>query len=109
MLWSVPWRVGQVVLIGVPRATLALWGRLTLAEVMFHHANVRLPERLERRLGWLVVTPRQHGIHHSNVSEHQRSNLSSGLALWDVVHRSRCTDVPQTAITIGPRCDELKP
>lgn len=109
MLWSVPWRVTQVVLIGVPRTTLALWGRLTLAEVMFHHTNVRLPERLERCLGWLVVTPRQHGIHHSDVSEHQRSNLSSGLALWDVVHRTRCTDVPQAAITIGLPHNELKP
>lgn len=101
MLWSVPWRAAQVVGIGVPRATLALWGRLTLAEVFFHHADLRLPRRLERVLSYFVVTPRLHGIHHSDVHEHQRSNLSSGLAVWDLLHGTRCTGVPQDRITIG--------
>jgi sterol desaturase/sphingolipid hydroxylase (fatty acid hydroxylase superfamily) len=101
MLWSVPWRLAQVAAIGVSHKTLELWGRLTLAEVMFHHSDVRLPARLERVLGWLVVTPRLHGIHHSDQAPHQRMNLSSGLAAWDVLHGTRCTNVPQAAITIG--------
>jgi len=109
MLWSVPWRMAQVLSIGVPRATLSLWARLTITEVMFHHANVRLPQRLERCIGWFVVTPRQHGIHHADVAALQRSNLSSGLALWDVLHRTRRTAVPQAAITIGPPRDEPQP
>jgi len=101
MLWSVPWRAAQVVCIGVPHATLALWGRLTLAEVMFHHADVRLPIGVERVLSVFVVTPRLHGVHHSNVPGHQRTNLSSVLALWDVLHGTRCSAVPQASITIG--------
>ncbi|HEX2542911.1 MAG TPA: sterol desaturase family protein [Caldimonas sp.] len=101
MLWSVPWRAAQAVLIGVPHSTMALWGRLTLAEVMFHHADVRLPPAAERVLSAFVVTPRLHGIHHSDVAAHQRTNLSAGLAVWDLLHGTRCTGVPQAGITIG--------
>lgn len=105
MLWSVPWRAAQVVVIGVSHETLSLWGRLTLAEVMFHHADLRLPGAVERVLSLFVVTPRLHGIHHSNRREHQRSNLSSGLALWDLLHGTRCSRVPQASITIGLPAD----
>src|SRR5688572_3209445 len=45
---SVPWRAAQVVLIGVDARTLQAWQTLTLLSVLFHHSNVRLPERLER-------------------------------------------------------------
>ena len=101
LLWSVPWRLGQVLLIGVPRDTLALWSRLTLAEVLFHHSNLRLPERADRLLGRLLTTPRLHGIHHSDRPEHQHANLSSGLTLWDALHGTLRRDVAQQAITVG--------
>lgn len=101
MLWSIPWRIAQIVLIGVPSGTLALWARVTLAEVMFHHSNLRLPERCDRALGMVVATPRLHGIHHSDVVSHQNSNFSSGLTVWDALHGTYRRDVPQEAITIG--------
>jgi sterol desaturase/sphingolipid hydroxylase (fatty acid hydroxylase superfamily) len=48
-LASIPWRLGQIALIGVVPRALSLWQKLTLAEVAFHHANLRLPLALERR------------------------------------------------------------
>jgi sterol desaturase/sphingolipid hydroxylase (fatty acid hydroxylase superfamily) len=101
LAWSLPWRMAQVALIGVPRRTLALWGQLTAAEVLFHHSNLRLPRRLEQLLGLIVVTPRQHGIHHADLLTLQHSNLSSGLAIWDVLHGTARRDIPQDRITIG--------
>lgn len=101
MLWSLPWRIAQVVLIGAGPATVDAWRRLTFAAVMFHHANLRLSADVERRLGAVVVTPRLHGIHHSAVLAHQHGNYSSGLAIWDRLHGTVQTDVPQETITIG--------
>jgi sterol desaturase/sphingolipid hydroxylase (fatty acid hydroxylase superfamily) len=101
LVLSLPWRIAQILLLGVSRNTLSLWGALTILEVMFHHSNVRLPPRFEARLRWLIVTPRLHGIHHSTLQQHQRSNFSSGLTIWDLVHRTARFDVPQHAITIG--------
>ena len=98
---SIPWRLAQVAIIGVPPRTLALWRALTLAEVAFHHANLRLPLPSERLLALLIVTPRLHGIHHSVVRAERDSNFSSGLTLWDRLHGTLRTDVPQEKITIG--------
>lgn len=106
-LASVPWRAAQIVLIGVSPRALALWQKLTLAEVFFHHANLRLAPRFERRLARLVMTPRLHGIHHSMLREERDSNFSSGLTAWDYLHGTIRTDVPQERITIGvPPYDE---
>jgi sterol desaturase/sphingolipid hydroxylase (fatty acid hydroxylase superfamily) len=101
LIASVPWRAGQVALIGVGPRTLQLWQTLTLLSILFHHSNVRLPLQAERILGLFVVTPRMHGIHHSRVESEMGSNWSSGLSLWDRLHGTLRLDVPQDRIEIG--------
>ena len=101
MVLSVPWRAAQVVLIGVSPLALSVWQTATLVEILFHHSNVELPMEVERLLSRLVVTPRIHGIHHSIIPEETCSNWSSGLTLWDRLHGTQRTDVPQEEITIG--------
>jgi sterol desaturase/sphingolipid hydroxylase (fatty acid hydroxylase superfamily) len=98
---SVPWRAGTILLVGAGPVPTALWQTLTLLSIMFHHANVRLPRALERRLVRLIVTPRMHGIHHSAVRAHTDSNWSSGLTAWDRLHGTLRLDVAQDEITIG--------
>ena len=85
-LASVPWRCAQIALIGVSPRALRLWQTLTLAEVLFHHSNVRLPARLHAALSRILVTPRLHGLHHSVIRDERDSNFSSGLTLWDRLH-----------------------
>ncbi len=98
---SVPWRAAQVALIGVSPRALTWWQTLTLASILFHHSNARLPLRLERVLSRVVVTPRMHGIHHSMNGEEANGNYSSGLALWDWLHGTIRLNVPQQTIEIG--------
>jgi sterol desaturase/sphingolipid hydroxylase (fatty acid hydroxylase superfamily) len=98
---SIPWRIAQVFLFGIRPKTLALWQGLTTAEVLFHHANLRLPISFENKLSRFIVTPRMHGIHHSVVQEERNSNYSSGLTVWDILHGTLKTDVPQEQIEIG--------
>ncbi|MBA3833491.1 MAG: sterol desaturase family protein [Chthoniobacterales bacterium] len=101
LLISVPWRAAQILTIGVCPLALSLWQTALLLEIMFHHSNVELPPEIEARLANLIVTPRLHGIHHSIVEEEVNSNWSSGLTIWDRLHRTLRVDVPQNAITIG--------
>ncbi len=101
MLLSVPWRVAQVLVLGVGPRTLSVWQTATLMEIMFHHSNVELPLDVESWLSWLLVTPRMHGIHHSTVEDETNSNWSSGLAIWDRLHGTFRLDVPEEDITIG--------
>lgn len=98
---SAPWRAAQVRLIGVRPQPLALWRALTTFSILFHHSNLRLPARLERALVRIVVTPRMHGIHHSDRPEDTDSNWSSGLTLWDRLHGTLNLGRAQQAITIG--------
>lgn len=98
---SVPWRAAQIVLIGVSPRAFNVWQTWLLVSILFHHSNARLGAGVERRLSYLVVTPRMHGIHHSFVPEETNSNWSSGLALWDRLHGTLRLDVPQEEITIG--------
>jgi sterol desaturase/sphingolipid hydroxylase (fatty acid hydroxylase superfamily) len=101
MAISVPWRAAQVVVCGASPRALRLWQGFFFASVLFHHSNLRLPLRLERRLVRVLTTPRLHGIHHSAVYGETNSNWSNGISLWDWLHGSIRLDVPQDAIAIG--------
>jgi sterol desaturase/sphingolipid hydroxylase (fatty acid hydroxylase superfamily) len=101
MVLSVPWRVLQVMALGISPLSLSVWQTATLMEILFHHSNVELPVGVERWLCRLIVTPRLHGIHHSIVPEEMGSNWSSGLTVWDWLHGTLRLNVPRDAITIG--------
>src|SRR5258705_1435623 len=98
---SAPWRAGQIVVIGVSPLAFSIWQKLLLISILFHHSNVLLPIETERRLNRLIVTPRMHGIHHSIVRDETNSNWSSGLTVWDQLHKTLRLNVPQDEITVG--------
>ena len=101
MAVSAPWRWAQVALIGLSPRGVRLWRAFFFLSILFHHSNLRLPERWERRLALVLTTPRMHGIHHSAVEDQTNSNWSSGLSFWDRLHRTFRLDVDQSAIAIG--------
>lgn len=98
---SVPYRAVQVLLLGIAPDTLSVWQAFTLVSILFHHSNIRLSPAFERNLQRLVVTPRLHGIHHSTVPNHTDSNWSSGLTVWDFLHRTFRCDIPQNVLVMG--------
>lgn len=101
MALSVPFRAGQILIIGVSPKALQIWQTLLFISIFFHHSNVRLPRAFEEKLELFIVTPRLHGIHHSIEENERDSNWSSGLTVWDFLHKTFRRDVPQNEITIG--------
>lgn len=101
MAISAPYRAAQVALLGVSPRALQVWQGWFFLAVLFHHSNLALPAGLERVLARFITTPRMHGIHHSGVRDQCDSNWSSGLAVWDHLHRTFRLDVPQDQIAIG--------
>jgi sterol desaturase/sphingolipid hydroxylase (fatty acid hydroxylase superfamily) len=98
---SVPYRLMQVAVIGADPSAVALWQLLLVAAILFHHSNLRLPWGVERVLVRLVVTPRMHGIHHSDYENETNSNWSSLLSAWDYLHGTLVLSVPQRAVSVG--------
>jgi sterol desaturase/sphingolipid hydroxylase (fatty acid hydroxylase superfamily) len=101
LLFSMFWRCGTIMLLGIRPSNLKIWESFLMAEISFHHSNLRLPMRFERALNRFIVTPRMHGIHHSLIESETNSNWSSGLTIWDLLHGTLKLNVPQERITIG--------
>jgi sterol desaturase/sphingolipid hydroxylase (fatty acid hydroxylase superfamily) len=98
---SAGFRAIQVAAIGPPAWIFLIYEIVFQANTAFHHSNIRLPIRIERRLNWVLVTPRMHGIHHSHVRDETNSNYSVVFSWWDRLHRTLGPSIPQRDIVIG--------
>jgi sterol desaturase/sphingolipid hydroxylase (fatty acid hydroxylase superfamily) len=98
---SVPIRAAQMIVIGVDAWTLWLWQTILFGAILFHHSNLRLPLAVERLLVRLMVTPRMHGIHHSDRLNEANSNWSNLFSWWDYLHGTILLNVPQPHLTVG--------
>jgi sterol desaturase/sphingolipid hydroxylase (fatty acid hydroxylase superfamily) len=94
-------RALQVGIIGLSPLTYLFYEFVFTCGTMFHHSNYKLPIGLERALNMVFVTPRMHGIHHSEVPQETNSNYSVVFRWWDVLFGTVRLNVHQAAITIG--------
>jgi sterol desaturase/sphingolipid hydroxylase (fatty acid hydroxylase superfamily) len=101
VLYSTPFRLFQVGLLGVSPAVYLLYEFLFNLATMFHHSNLRLPLAFERLLNKVFVTPRMHGLHHSAQGPETNSNYSVLFSFWDRLNRSLRLNVPQSQVVIG--------
>ena len=91
----------QVSAIGPSVWAFAIYQLAFQAEVLFHHSNLRLPISFERLLSKIIVTPRMHGIHHSQVWRENNSNFGTVFTFWDRLHRTLGLNIPQSEIIVG--------
>ena len=83
ILISMGFKLGLVAALGSPALAVLTFEILLNATSMFNHGNVRMPERLDRALRWLVVTPDMHRVHHSILPDETNSNFGFNLPWWD--------------------------
>jgi len=81
-------RLFPVVLLGTPAVGILAYDIVLLCSTQFHHANIGLPEDVDRRLRYAIVTPNMHRVHHSTQRIETDSNYSSGLSAWDRLFRT---------------------
>lgn len=101
ILYSSVFRLVQLGLIGVNPLTFFCYEWLFQANTFLQHSNLRLPFGFEKRLNKILVTPRMHGIHHSNYFTETNSNYGSVFSFWDRLHKTLKLDVAQKDIIIG--------
>jgi len=83
ILLSVVIKMMVVLALGAPAVAVLTFEVLLNATAIFNHANLRLPERLDRILRLVLVTPDMHRVHHSVVPRETNSNFGFNLAVWD--------------------------
>jgi sterol desaturase/sphingolipid hydroxylase (fatty acid hydroxylase superfamily) len=80
---SMGFKMLAVIALGAEPEAVLLFEILLNASALFAHANLRLPDRIERVLGAIVVTPATHRVHHAPDRLRTDSNYGSVLVLWD--------------------------
>ncbi len=102
-LLSLGLKGGVVVVLGAPVGAVILFEVLLNATSMFNHANLRLPEAVDRVVRLLLVTPDMHRVHHSVDRHEADSNYGFNVPWWDRLfgtYRGQPRD-PHEAMTLG--------
>ena len=94
-------RLPLIFLLGIHVRDLLLYGWIMGVVVDFHHANIALPERLDRYLRVLIPTPSMHKVHHSHLQPETDSNYTSLFSVWDRLFDSFRLRPDLAAIRIG--------
>ncbi len=77
------WKAVVIALLGAPVEAVLLFEIVLNGAAMFNHANVALPQSVDRWLRLLVVTPDMHRVHHSAEVSETDSNYGFNLSIWD--------------------------
>jgi sterol desaturase/sphingolipid hydroxylase (fatty acid hydroxylase superfamily) len=102
-------RLPVVILLGMSFAHLVLFELVLNLSTLFHHSNLAVPERWDRMLRTVVVTPNMHRVHHSVELNETNSNFTSLLSVWDRLFRTFRKREDTRSIMIGlPRFREEK-
>lgn len=101
LLGSVIFRGFFVFITGASVVTVLIYEIIFEAATLFHHSNLRLPFQFEKFVNKVIVTPRMHGIHHSDVEDELNSNFSTVFSIWDKLHRTLRLNIPQKDVVIG--------
>lgn len=80
---SMAYKIAIVALLGIDPLAVLVFEIALNATALFSHANVQLPERIDRALGWLIVTPAMHRVHHAPDTLRTNSNYGFCLSIWD--------------------------
>jgi sterol desaturase/sphingolipid hydroxylase (fatty acid hydroxylase superfamily) len=72
-----------IAVLGAPPGAVAFSGLAIIVQDFFTHANLRVPETVDRVLRLLIITPAMHRVHHSEVVPEQNTNFGTVFSLWD--------------------------
>ncbi|MEO0731464.1 MAG: sterol desaturase family protein [Bacteroidota bacterium] len=77
-----------VLIVGAPIWLVFLYQSLSVVLSQFNHANITLPAWLDRALGWLIVTPNMHHVHHHYRMPYTDTNFGNIFSVWDRLFRT---------------------
>jgi sterol desaturase/sphingolipid hydroxylase (fatty acid hydroxylase superfamily) len=83
ILASLGLRMAVIPLLGITVWQLLIYESLMLPVILLHHSNVSFPEKADRWLRALIVSPAYHRLHHSRDQVETDSNYSIIFTFWD--------------------------
>jgi sterol desaturase/sphingolipid hydroxylase (fatty acid hydroxylase superfamily) len=83
ILVSMAFKFAVIALFGINPFTVLIFEIVLNATSMFNHANMALPQSLDRLLRLFVVTPDMHRVHHSVHQTEYNHNFGFNFPWWD--------------------------
>lgn len=83
IIFSLLLKAFAVALIGASALAVLIFELLLNVMPMFNHSNAYIPEKLDRYLRRIIVTPDMHRIHHSIHKIETNSNYGFNVPWWD--------------------------
>jgi sterol desaturase/sphingolipid hydroxylase (fatty acid hydroxylase superfamily) len=74
---------GMAVAVGPTLAAFAIYRSASALNALFEHANLRVPDRLDRALALVTTWPNFHKVHHSRAPEETNTNYGNLFSVWD--------------------------
>ncbi len=104
-------KITVVYALGPTAFAVILFEILLNGSAMFNHANIRLPQKLDRIVRLLIVTPDMHRVHHSDIRQEHDSNYGFSLSIWDRIFGTYVAQPEKghDAMTIGLRWQDKRP
>jgi sterol desaturase/sphingolipid hydroxylase (fatty acid hydroxylase superfamily) len=68
---------------GAPMYSIMIYYTLAVLATAFTHANISLHPKLDRVLGWVLVSPNMHKVHHHWKQPYTDSNYGTVFSIWD--------------------------
>ena len=88
ILISAVLRLAVIAVLGLTLWQILLYDLLILPVILFHHSNIRFPEKFDKPYRALFASPAMHRIHHSPERIETDSNYSTIFSFWDRLARS---------------------
>ena len=94
-------KAGAVVILGVPAIAIVIFEVALNGFALFNHANIRLPQKWDDRIGLVLITQRLHRIHHSQAKSESNSNYGFSVSWWDRLFNSFTPRAKQSDETLS--------
>ena len=83
MFYSLIYKICLILILGANATSFLIFEIVLNSMSMFNHANLYIPEKIEKVLRFIFVTPQMHIIHHSVLQMESDTNFGFNFSLWD--------------------------
>jgi sterol desaturase/sphingolipid hydroxylase (fatty acid hydroxylase superfamily) len=68
---------------GAPMYSVMIYQTLVVLSTAFTHANIKLPEKLDTLLSYIIISPNMHKVHHHWKQPFTDTNYGAVFSVWD--------------------------
>jgi len=95
LMLSVLFKSFILIMFGIPLHVFLLYESFITLFAIYHHANIKLPEKIQNSLEYVIISPRLHRTHHSTKRKEHDSNYGVLFSWWDIIFKTKNTIEPK--------------